>query len=212
MKLKRPLTVKNIQDKKYNLLQWDGAWYEAFSHPELSGSWFVYGASSNGKTGFNLELAQKLASLGKRVGFLSIEEGSGYTMREAIMRAGWDRFPKRLHLLEPETYSELVARLDRRGSYDVVFIDSIQFWDINTDTYKRLIRKFPEKLFVFVSHVKGVKGTEPRGIVAENIMKLSSLKIWVEGYRAVSKGRYIGPKGYYTIWDKGAQIYWGNND
>jgi hypothetical protein len=38
----------------------------------------------------------------------------------------------------------------------------------------------------------------------------ASLKIWIEGYRAFSKGRYIGPNGgVYTIWEEGAEKYWG---
>lgn len=35
----------------------------------------------------------------------------------------------------------------------------------------------------------------------------ASLKIWVEGYKAFSKGRYIGSNGgEYVIWEDGATI------
>ena len=36
----------------------------------------------------------------------------------------------------------------------------------------------------------------------------ATLKIWVEGFKAFSKGRYIGPKGSLTIWPEGAMRYW----
>lgn len=38
----------------------------------------------------------------------------------------------------------------------------------------------------------------------------ASLKVWVEGYTAFSKGRFIGETGKYTIWQEGADRYWGN--
>ena len=40
------------------------------------------------------------------------------------------------------------------------------------------------------------------------IMYDLSLKIWVEWHKAFSKGRYIGPKGECTIYEKEAKRYW----
>jgi len=40
-------------------------------------------------------------------------------------------------------------------------------------------------------------------------MYTADLKIWVEGYRAFSKGRTFGELGYYTIWPERAEAYWG---
>ena len=37
----------------------------------------------------------------------------------------------------------------------------------------------------------------------------ATLKIWVEGFKAFSKGRFIGQTGEFTIWDEGAARYWG---
>ena len=36
----------------------------------------------------------------------------------------------------------------------------------------------------------------------------ASLKIWVEGYKAFSKGRFIGQTGECVIWPEGARRYW----
>ena len=38
----------------------------------------------------------------------------------------------------------------------------------------------------------------------------ADLKIWVEGYTAFSKGRFIGETGKYTVWARGAAEYWGD--
>ena len=42
-----------------------------------------------------------------------------------------------------------------------------------------------------------------------NVMYDATLKVWVEGYKATSKGRFIGTTGEYIIWEEGAQVYWG---
>lgn len=47
------------------------------------------------------------------------------------------------------------------------------------------------------------------GRTAVSAMFSASLKIWVEGYRAISKGRYFGEQGYYTVWKERADKYWG---
>ena len=65
------------------------------------------------------------------------------------------------------------------------------------------------KLIIFISHVEGKK---PDGRSAKKVMFDATLKIWVEGFRAFSKGRYIGTKGCYTIWEKGANRYWQDNE
>ena len=40
----------------------------------------------------------------------------------------------------------------------------------------------------------------------------ATLKIWVEGYRAFSKGRFIGRTGKYDIWPEHAERYWGESE
>lgn len=62
------------------------------------------------------------------------------------------------------------------------------------------------KLFIVISQAEG---RSPKGRMAKDVMYDADLKIWVEGHRAISKGRYIGTKGYYTNWIEGAAKYWG---
>ena len=61
MALKRALTVQNILDKKYKLIDFTGAWYDAFKKPEMTGVWFIWGNSGNGKTSFVIQLIKELA-------------------------------------------------------------------------------------------------------------------------------------------------------
>lgn len=62
------------------------------------------------------------------------------------------------------------------------------------------------KLLIFVSHADGKR---PDGRSATKVMYDAALKIWVEGYKAFSKGRFIGTTGECTIYEDGAQRYWG---
>jgi len=61
-------------------------------------------------------------------------------------------------------------------------------------------------LLIFISHADG---KFPAGRSAKSVMYDATLKIYVEGYKAFSKGRYIGEKGEYTVWPEKAVAYWG---
>jgi len=79
---------------------------------------------------------------------------------------------------------------------------------MNWSQYKKLKESNPKKLIVFISHAEGKM---PEGRIAKKVMHDAALKIYVEGYRAFSKGRYIGSNGgVYEIWKEGAERYWGN--
>ncbi len=65
MKLKRALTVANIQNTKVERLNLTGEWYQAFGKPQNRGVWFVYGGSGSGKSTFAMQLAKTFAELDK---------------------------------------------------------------------------------------------------------------------------------------------------
>jgi hypothetical protein len=204
-KLKKPISVINLLDQKYRLLNWDGEWFEAFAKPELSGTWIVWGKSGNGKTTFIMQLIKELAKNGK-VLFDSLEEGQAQTIRNAYQRVAMVDVKKNV-LLVSDGYNDLIERLHRRNSPNIVVIDSFQHLQIDYKQYIVLKETFPKKIFIFVSHSDG---NLPAGRPAKSVMFDASLKIYVEGYRAFSKGRYIGEKGYMNIWNQGAINYWGN--
>lgn len=201
----RALSTAALLSKKYKLFEFTGEWFWAFSKPEKVGVWFVWGNSGNGKTTFLLKLIKYLARFGK-VAYNSLEESSAHTMQEAFIRVGMAEVGSNVILLERESMADLSVRLDKRKSPDIVVIDSFQYAEITYKEYKRFKERHSNKLIIFVSHADGKK---PAGRTANSVMYDASLKIWVEGYRAFSKGRYIGSKGNYTIWPLGAERYWG---
>lgn len=182
-------------------------WRAAFGEPERNGVWFVWGRSGSGKTSFVLKLCKELCRFGK-VAYDSLEEGASISMRNAFIRAGMQDVARRMVLLDNESIEELDKRLSRKKSPDAVVIDSYQYTGMSFEDYLAFKRRHRNKLIVIISQAEG---TRPKGRTAGRVMFDASLKIWVEGYRAMSKGRFFGSKGYYTIWAERAEEYWAKD-
>lgn len=201
--MKKALSIVDLMRKNREVYAFEGALREAFGQPEQNGVWFIWGRSGNGKTSFVLQLCKELTRYGK-VAYDSLEEGDSLTMQNALMRVGMGDVGRRFILLN-ESLKELDTRLKRRRSPDIVVVDSFQYAHIDLKQYEEFIDQHKNKLIIFVSQADGLK---PWGRTAQSAMYSASLKIWVEGYRAISKGRYRGNLGYYTIWAEKAEEYW----
>ncbi|MBK9292592.1 MAG: hypothetical protein IPM52_13350 [Bacteroidetes bacterium] len=203
----RALSVTDMLRRKYELFEFDGEWHDAFGNPERAGTWLIWGNSGNGKTSFVLQLCKYLTRFG-RVAYNSLEEGGAHTMHEAFVRHNMAEVRQRLMLIEGETTEQMMIRLKKPRSPEFYVVDSLQYAAISYDEYKTLKDRFGRrKLIIYVSHADG---RVPDGRVARRIMYDATMKIWIEGYRAISKGRYTGPNGgIYTIWHEGALKYWG---
>lgn len=205
--MERAYTINDILNKKYKLFDFGGEWEEAFSKPERCGVWFIWGNSGNGKTRFTMQLAKYLTNFGK-VLYNSLEEGSSHTIRKAFEEVGMSEV-KRKMLLVSEPLEKLAQRLEKQRSSSIIIIDSFQYAQISYKQYIAFKEKHNDKLIIFVSHADG---KQPAGRSAKSVMYDATLKIWVEGFKAFSKGRYIGDKGQLTIWSEGAAKYWQEND
>ena len=201
----RALSVSDLLNKKYKTIDFDGDWYAAFSTPEKNGVWFIWGNSGNGKTSFTLQLCKQLTRFG-RVAYNSLEEGDAMTMQSAFLKAGLASVKRKLILLN-EPIPVLSERLTKQKSPDFIVIDSFQYADLSFEKYLEFKRTHKNKLIIILSQAEG---KQPTGRTARRVMFDASLKIWIEGYKAFSKGRYIGPNGgVYTIWHEGAELYHG---
>ena len=87
-------------------------------------------------------------------------------------------------------------------------IDSFQYTQMTYAQYIRFKEQHRNKLLIFISHASG---KNPDGRSAKKVAFDASLKIYVEGYRAFSKGRFIGPVGHYDVWPEEAARYRGEN-
>jgi len=203
----RAYSPSEILKMKKKSFAFEGEWYDAFGTPERLGIWFIWGNSGNGKTSFTMQLCRELSRFGK-VAYNALEEAQSKTVQDAIIRFEMDDLDGRLQFL-CESLDELTERLAKKKSPDFVIVDSFQYTQLTYKQYIAFKEANHKKLIIFISHADGKK---PAGRSAVSVMYDSALKIWVEGYRAFSKGRYIGEKGELDIWKKGALKYWGEKN
>ena len=205
--MKKAWSSTDLLATKYDEINWDGEWFDNFDNPEARGVWSVSGRSGNGKTAFLLQLAKELSKKG-RVLYNSLEEGNSKTMQNAWKLHGLADCGRKIQLIK-EDIKELTSRLEKRQSPNIIFIDSYQYTDLNFKEYLAFARqKFDDKLFIINQQMDGNK---IMGKTADRVNFDADLKIWVEGFKAFSKGRYFGKfwEDGYTIWEDAAIKYWG---
>ena len=206
----RALSIANIEDKKYDYIPFEGEFAEAFGHRERGGIWIIYGKSGMGKTRFTLDLAREFDRIGYSVLFATLEMGICSDFHSELQAAGIRSRMQRIKFVDEISVSDLDRYLSKQRSPDVVFIDSIQYFtdqfEAKAEEIIQLRKKYRPKIFVFISHVEG---KEVEGKAAYIVKRDSFVRIQVEGFRAIYKGRGRGgEKGYYTIWEEGASRYW----
>jgi len=199
MPVNRAISIRQLYATNIRSLGFGGEWLDAIGCPEPSGTWLIWGNSGNGKTRFALQLAKYLATFGLRVAFDSLEEGVSLSLRNAIGDCNMQEVARRFVLLDKEPVADLIVRLAKKKSPDVIFVDSVQYTGLAYAEYKSLKDRFRHKLFVFVSHAYG---SHPAGRVARSIRFDANVKIWVEGFQAFAASRYGGGKPY-VIWEEG---------
>ena len=198
------MTAREILAQKKDTFPFEGKWHDAFGNPERTGTWFIWGESSNGKSSFVMQLCKELAKY-DRVLFNSLEEGACLTMQQSIQRHKLEDVGRNFHLLPGESIDKLSARLRKRKSPNIIVIDSFQYTMMNYKDYIRLKETHRDKLFIFTSHAEG---KDPCGSAAKRVKYDASLKIRVEGFKALCAGRTVGKSGEFIIWEEGAERYW----
>lgn len=208
------LSINNIENIQHEYIPFTGDWYEAFGHPERSGCWIIYGKSGQGKSSFSLQLAREMDAMGLRVLFLTLEMGTCADFQADLRNVGIRNGVSRMTFADNCTVDELDDYLCKQRSADVVFIDSVQYFErqcgATSESIIRLRKKYPRKIFVFVSHVDG---KEVEGKTAYDVKRDSYKRIYVEGWKASYIGRGKGgPRGYYVVWQQGFREYWLHGD
>lgn len=202
------MSAKQIIKLKRETIDLGGIWQNCVGTIDRRCVVFVWGNSGNGKTSAVMSLCRELCAKGLRGVYLSLEEGFSVSFQDTLKRFNMEECGSLFKVAESCSLSELTERLAKRRSEDFFVIDSIQYLRLTYRQYISLKTNWRSKLFILVSHADG---RQPEGRAAKSIMYDAALKIWVEGYTAFSKGRFIGSTGKAVIWDKGARDYWGED-
>ena len=208
-KRKRALSVRNVYDKKFKTIELRNEWQAAIGQPELSGSWIISGTTKHGKTSFALKLSKYLTSFGN-VLYITAEEGISLAFRDALVRAKMEEVDGKWFVFgnrEIPAIVDLIPVLQRQRSPEFVFVDSILFYRMKQTEYRKLKKMFPNKLFVYVSHVNN--NGDPKGATADEIWRDSTVRFNIKGFRAFPVSRYGGGKAI-DVNEKLAEEYWGN--
>lgn len=196
--MRKALSLQNIIDYRPQTMGFTGEWLRVMGDPEPFGSWIIYGGSGQGKTRFTVQLVKYLMSFaGTRVAYNGLEEGVSDTYRRALLDTGLQTENKtRFIFWDRLDLDDMTTLLRRKRSPNIIVIDSLQYLSINYDEYKRLVERFPKKLFIWISHEAGAK---PDGTTAKKVLYNSNIKIRVRNYYATITSRYRGNETY-DIW------------
>lgn len=201
----RTLSAKQVLTIKFDTIRLGGGWDECVGEIETTGIWFIWGNSGNGKTSAVVSLCKELSAFGK-VLYNSREEGVSLTMQNTLRRYGMGELGSRFQLANM-SLQELDEKISQQRSPKFVVLDSFQFMGLTYKDFRAFFEKHKNKMLIFVSRTRG---RQPEGRAAISAMYDASCKIWVEGYKAFSKGRFVGTTGEMTIWDEGAKKYWSD--
>lgn len=201
----RTLSAKQVLTIKFDTIRLGGGWDECVGEIETTGIWFIWGNSGNGKTSAVVSLCKELSAFGK-VLYNSREEGVSLTMQNTLRRYGMGELGSRFQLANM-SLQELDEKISQQRSPKFVVLDSFQFMGLTYKNFRAFCEKHKNKMLIFVSRTRG---RQPEGRAAISAMYDASCKIWVEGYKAFSKGRFVGTTGEMTIWDEGAKKYWSD--
>lgn len=201
----RTLSAKQVLTIKFDTIRLGGGWDECVGEIETTGIWFIWGNSGNGKTSAVVSLCKELSAFGK-VLYNSREEGVSLTMQNTLRRYGMGELGSRFQLANM-SLQKLDEKISQQRSPKFVVLDSFQFMGLTYKDFRAFCEKHKNKMLIFVSRTRG---RQPEGRAAISAMYDASCKIWVEGYKAFSKGRFVGTTGEMTIWDEGAKKYWSD--
>ena len=203
----RAYNPREVSQKKYEVIKWNGQWRESFGRPAMNETWFISGASAQGKSSFVMQLAKKLCEYGKTL-YVSAEEGIRQSFQRRLEMFEMNSVGRKLSIIEDPDINLLKERLSKPKSPRFIIIDSFQMANWTYQAAMELIEKFNKKSFIFISQEYK---SRPMGADAVRLRYAAGVKIRVSGFMALCSGREkeTAGGGGFVVWDEGA-IRYGN--
>lgn len=202
--MSRAFSVKDLLNKKFELLPFEGVWKDSFGQPCRQFSMIITGKSGSGKTELAIQLSKQLANHGK-VAFNSIEQGFSHTLKMAMKRNNMELLGNKFQILDKMQLPELAAKLRKQRSPDFVVIDSIQYLRANKKEYFDFKNEFyPKKGIIYICQLDG---NEPKGSLAKDIWYDVDIQVPVEGFKGTPMKRLNGGGKPYIVNAERAAIY-----
>ena len=206
--MSRSLTTKNLFDKKTGktVQLSNPKLIELIGNAEAKGGWLIYGPEKNGKTWLSLQIARDLSKR-EKVAYISAEEGTDDSFKEACKRAGITKADRILF----DAYmplEDLILKFKKPKTPNLIFIDNLTIYadEFKNIRFLELLKALPNKLIVSVAHEDR---NEPSPAAAKMAKKLCKVIINVKGLRAFVTSRF-SKGGEMDIDPEKAELYWGN--
>ncbi len=199
--MSKAIGIKDFMERKFVTYDFAGVWAKHLGAPEKNFQMIVYGNSGNGKTDYAIKLSKYLAQSGAKVYYNSFEEGICRTLQEAIKRNDLMEVQGKIMFGNKENLDDMITRLAKRNSANVVVIDSRDYMNLTTEQYKKLQRRFPRKAFIILCWEAAGK---PKGQHAKDIEYMCDIKVAVDNFRAHPRSRFGGNETF-VIWNKYAK-------
>lgn len=203
----RAYNPREVSQKKYEVIKWNGQWRESFGRPAMNETWFISGASAQGKSSFVMQLAKKFCEYGKTL-YVSAEEGIRQSFQRRLEMFEMNSVGRKLSIIEDPDINLLKERLSKPKSPRFIIVDSFQMANWTYQDAMELIEKFNKKSFIFISQEYK---SRPMGADAVRLRYAAGVKIRVSGFMALCSGREkeTAGGGGFVVWDEGA-IRYGN--
>ena len=201
------LGFKQMKQKKHDIIEGlDPECMKYFGELEHGFRMIVWGLPKGGKSNLVMQFIKWMMAFG-RVLYVSLEEGFSLTMKRTILRhLDEEKHGSNIEFADHNmTYEMLFTKLSKKKSPRFIVIDSLQYWGITIDQYRKLSKAFPSKSFIMISHAQG---NEPKGALAKSIRHDVGIAVHVKWFIAFIESRYGGLNNL-VIWLDGAKKKWG---
>lgn len=140
------MTAGQIRSMKFEEVQLDGRWKQAFTRLFCDTQIGVYGMPGHGKTVSMLEFAKYLAiDKNLRVLYLANEEMGRSTLTEKLNEFD---IPSHPNLGFQSSLEEVAKHNLTPGDFDAIFFDSVQTMKLDLNAYQAMRKKYPGRIYV----------------------------------------------------------------
>ena len=199
----RTTGLHQLGQMKFDRLPFEGDWRKTIGNPTKNFSALLYGNSGNGKTTAIILFLKYVCSFGLKACYISHEEGISGTMQDAFNKH--DMIAEKsgqIILAEDTTFEETLEYFSKRGSPEVVVIDSIDYCNLTVEQYKLLRKTLKRKIIILIAWSQG---RSPKTQAAKDIEYMVDVKLFVRNFMIWPKSRFGGNEPF-VIWEQRARL------
>ena len=178
------ISSERLFEMEFDCLNFEDEWNELFGLPSVNFHLIIHGKSGHGKSTFAVQFAKYLADNFGKVLYVSGEEGFSKTLQNKFVNN--DASAASLDIADVRSYDEFI-RVVPRGSYNFIFLDSLDTMKIDTDKLRSIKQHYKNTAIITIS--QATKAGQMRG--SYEIVHDSDIAVEViDGMATTTKNRF----------------------